>query len=189
MPDGGIKYGTGVFFNNQGQLITCAHTVFMSIGVTVRTSDTMNYTAKIKTQDEGKDLAVLELYETPNKRFKGNKSYAVLSKTLPKQGTIAYIISNPRGFTFSFDRVVVAGIREFIDFVSSAGPAFLIDAIQLNREMIGGVSGAGLFDKDNKLLGIFAFSYQVTPSFAINSQEIRKHLEVNGFLPHPDPKG
>lgn len=189
MPDGGVKYGTGVFFNNQGQLITCAHIVFMSIGVTVRTSDTMSYTAKIRTQDEGKDLAVLELYKAPGVRFKKNKGFAVLSKTLPKPGQVAYIISNPRGLTFSFDRAIVSAIREFIDWVSSAGPAFLIDAIQINRGMVGGVSGAPLFDSGNKLLGIFDFSYDLAPSFAINSQEIRKHLEVNRYLVHGDPKG
>lgn len=136
---GGIS-GTGVVVSPEGHVLTAAHLVTASTGITAVTSSGMEFDATLLRLEKSMDIAVLQL---PGR---GHPCTAVSRSMTLRTGGDVFIIGSPLGKTFanSVTRGIMSGER------TMDGVRYL----QTDASVSPGNSGGPLFDAEGRVQAI-----------------------------------
>lgn len=148
--DGKSYYGGGFIYDSK-TIITCAHVVYKPNVLTIETYDGRILQGTIKTIDEGRDLATIEIATLPV--FVDAVKMADI--TTVEIGEPAVAIGHPRRMKFSFSKGVVSQVRkEVVNPHGRAGAYVINNAIQTDTSLNPGNSGGPLFDYKGRVIGM-----------------------------------
>jgi hypothetical protein len=165
------SFGTGFLLTN-GYIVTNLHVV-QGASPTEITLRPINNTNEV--------IACEKLYISPKRDIaiikplgSINDSGLELDTTLPKIGSIVYVIGNSEGLTGTFSDGLVSQIRDGED----------IDTwIQMSAPISHGNSGGPVMNKEGKVIGISTLSHRFGQNlnFAIPSKYISAFLKTNNI--------
>jgi hypothetical protein len=118
-------------------IITCRHNVLGVSEVTVAVPNGGRYRCRVSGYDRTSDLAILHA------GLDGTEPYVRLAKSPPRIGDTIYMIGYPRGVTKTNTR---RGVYR--------GERSGVDGAMIDRHVMGGDSGGGIFLADGTLAGI-----------------------------------
>jgi putative serine protease PepD len=137
--------GSGVVFDDRGDIVTNAHVVAGSTSFSVTTSDGHQYDATLVGVFSPDDLAVVRVSGADLKPATfGDSSQLVV-------GDIVMAVGNPLGLQSSVTEGIVSAVGRT---VSEPGGAALADVIQTSAPINPGNSGGALVDLDGEVIGI-----------------------------------
>jgi S1-C subfamily serine protease len=164
--------GSGVVWDDQGNIVTNYHVIAGASGAFVTLSDGSRWQATLVGGQRGKDLAVLHIQAPKDKLHPIDIGE---SKTL-QVGQSAYAIGNPFGLDHTFASGIVSALDREIE---SEARVTLSGMIQTTTPINPGNSGGPLLDSDGRLIGITTII--LSPSgawagigFAIPVDEVNK---------------
>jgi S1-C subfamily serine protease len=194
----GSAIGTGVVFDEQGNIVTNEHVVvdmdtgrIGSVGITF--ADGTEYDAKVIGIDKITDLALLHVENAPIDKIiplpLGNSSAV-------KIGEPVAAIGNPLGFTETMSTGIVSGLGRISSDVllRSEAPLPVVenpDLIQTDTAINHGNSGGPLLNMRGEVIGInelAAGGQNIGLNFAIPSNtvvKVAKSLITKGYFEHP----
>jgi len=148
---GKTYYGSGIIYNQQGDILTAAHVIKGANIISVELYNGTKYTAAIGQYiDEGRDLATLKLQNTQSTKF----PFALFRdlKLNPLNiGADLFAIGAPRKLKWTYTQGIVSQLRN--DFI--VGNQFIIKhCIQTDAALNPGNSGGPIFDKKGRCCGI-----------------------------------
>ena len=176
--DGKSYYGGGFIYDSK-TIVTCAHVVYKPNVLTIETYDGRILQGTIKTIDEGRDLATIEIATLPV--FVDAVKMADI--TTVEIGEPAVAIGHPFKQKFSFSKGVISQVRpEVVNTKSRAGGCVIKNAIQTDTALNPGNSGAPLFDYKGRVIGIASFIIgmggdSAGVAYAIPTPEILKFVK------------
>jgi putative serine protease PepD len=140
-----IGLGSGIVFDDRGNVVTNAHVVRGSEQFEVTLSGGERHSATLVGSDPSNDLAVVHLSgATPAPaRFAGSST--------PQVGDIVLAIGNPLGLRSSVTQGIVSSIRQA---VPEGNGVTLSPAIQTSAAINPGNSGGALADLSGRVVGI-----------------------------------
>jgi putative serine protease PepD len=137
--------GSGIVFDDRGDVVTNAHVLAGSRRVTATLSGGRQLPATIVGTDPSNDLAVIHLTgATPPPATFGDSSKV-------RVGDIALAIGNPLGLHSSVTQGIVSSVDRS---VSEGNGVTLTSAIQTSAEINPGNSGGALVDLDHHVIGV-----------------------------------
>jgi putative serine protease PepD len=137
--------GSGVVFDNAGNIVTNAHVVSTAKTFTVTTSNGKRYSAKLVGSFPPDDLAVVKVSGAALKP-------AVFADSSKLQvGDIALAIGNPLGLRSSVTEGIVSAIR---GAVSEGNGNTLPSVVQTSAAINPGNSGGALVDLNGRVIGV-----------------------------------
>jgi S1-C subfamily serine protease len=137
--------GSGIVFDNRGDIVTNAHVVAGASKFTVTLQRGKQFPATVVGTDTGNDLAVLHMTgATPQAA-----TFADSSKV--NVGDITLAIGNPLGLHSSVTEGIVSALGRT---VSEGNGVTLTSAIQTSAAINPGNSGGALVDLDGAVIGI-----------------------------------
>ncbi len=143
-----VGAGTGIIMSEEGHIITNAHVVVDTTGLTVVLSDESKYTAIVLGYDEKTDLAVIKINATGLHPAEfGNSDQVVV-------GERAIAIGNPGGLAGSVSQGVISGINREIVIQLSDGSNAVLTALQTDAAINPGNSGGPLLNAYGQVVGI-----------------------------------
>ncbi len=183
-----FEQGSGVFFDENGHIVTNFHVIKNAAEVEVFYLDGIAHKAKIVGVDERTDLAVLAT------DFKNTAHAKFDQATELRVGDIVLAIGNPHGIGQSVTMGIVSAkgrVRGNVDGQSIAGS--YEQFIQTDAAVNLGNSGGGLFDVDGNLVGInsaffsnetngISFALPVSLVEYISSRIMKDGQVVRGWL-------
>ena len=146
-----VGVGSGVILTGDGYILTNKHVVEGSQTLTVKLSDGTEYPAKIVTQAEDTDLALIKVEATGLTAAKIGDSSAI------KVGQTAVAIGSPLGtYTETVTRGIVSALGRTITVndETTGKPETLHDLIQTDAAINPGNSGGPLLDASGAVIGI-----------------------------------
>jgi S1-C subfamily serine protease len=137
--------GSGVVFDDRGDVVTNAHVVDGATRFVVTLSDGSRHPANLAGTDRSHDLAVVRISgASPNPA-----SFADSSKV--QVGDFSLAIGNPLGLRSSVTEGIVSSVDRK---VSEGSGVTLAPAIQTSAEINPGNSGGALVDLSGRVIGI-----------------------------------
>ena len=136
--------GTGVVYNKDGFILTAAHVVDGSSGVTVRLSDGRRVRGEVEGADAATDVAVVSV---------GRRDLppASLAIGIPvKVGQLAVAIGSP----FGLEGTVTAGVVSAVERTITTNEGSVASMIQTDAPINPGNSGGALVDRKGRVIGI-----------------------------------
>lgn len=136
--------GSGVIITENGYIITCAHVIDGASTITVKMTDSTEYTATVIGSDSLTDIAIIKIDKT-------GLPFAVIGdsdKLLVGDDAIA--IGNPLG---ELGGTVTNGIISALDREVEIGDQ-TYNVLQTNAAINPGNSGGGLFNLNGELIGV-----------------------------------
>ena len=146
-----VGYGSGVYVDARGYIVTNSHVVFGASAVDIQLLDGTRIPVAEFFQDEDTDLAVLKIDQpldaTPVPF--GNSDELMI-------GELAIAIGNPGADGSTFFGTVTAGIISGLDRESFSGTSFnrSVKVIQTDAAINFGNSGGALLNRRGELIGI-----------------------------------
>jgi putative serine protease PepD len=137
--------GSGVVFDNRGDVVTNAHVVDGATSFAVTLSDGARQPADLAGIDRKHDLAVIRI---PNASI-DSASFADSSKV--QVGEFSLAIGNPLGLRTSVTQGIVSSVNRE---VSEGSGVTLAPVIQTSAEINPGNSGGALVDLSGRVIGI-----------------------------------
>jgi putative serine protease PepD len=137
--------GSGIVFDNRGDIVTNAHVTTGSTRFAVTRSDGKQHAATLVGSDPSNDLAVVRISGTPQSPATFADSSAVHS------GDLVLAIGNPLGLQSSVTQGVVSSVDRS---VSEGTGVTLSHVIQTSAEINPGNSGGALVDLSGRVIGI-----------------------------------
>jgi putative serine protease PepD len=138
--------GSGIVFDNQGNIVTNAHVVGTATKFTVTTSSGAQLTGALVGLFRADDLAVIKVPATKKLR---PATFANSSKV--RVGDIAMAIGNPLGLSSSVTQGIVSALHRT---ASEGSGVTLPDTIQTSAPINPGNSGGALVDIRGRVIGI-----------------------------------
>lgn len=138
--------GSGVVFDDEGQILTANHVLSGADVVTVVFADGTRTTAEVVSADPEHDLAVLAPSQLPEVVVP-----AVLGGGV-RVGDEVYPLGNPFGFSGSLSAGVVSGLERTLR--RDDGQGDLTNLIQFDAAVNPGSSGGPLVDARGQVVGI-----------------------------------
>jgi putative serine protease PepD len=139
-----IGLGSGVIFDDQGNVVTNAHVVQGSRRFAVRMAGGERHTATLVGSDPSHDIAVVHLTGlTPPRATFANSPSPV--------GSLVMAIGNPLGLRSSVTEGIVSSLERT---VSEGGGVTLKPVIQTSAAINPGNSGGALVDMSGRVIGI-----------------------------------
>jgi S1-C subfamily serine protease len=164
--------GSGVVWDDQGNIVTNYHVIAGASGAIVTMSDGSHWQATLVGGQRDKDLAVIHIQAPKDKLHPIDIGE---SQTL-QVGQSAYAIGNPFGLDHTFASGIVSALNREIE---SEARVTLSGMIQTTTPINPGNSGGPLLDSDGRLIGITTMI--LSPSgawagigFAIPVDEVNK---------------
>ncbi|MFL5755687.1 MAG: S1C family serine protease [Chloroflexota bacterium] len=140
-----IGLGSGVVFDDNGNIVTNAHVVGTAKTFTVTTSNGKSYSAKLVGSFPPDDLAVVRVSAATLKP-------AVFADSSKLQvGDVALAIGNPLGLRSSVTEGIVSAIR---GAVPEGNGNTLPSVVQTSAAINPGNSGGALVDLDGRVIGV-----------------------------------
>jgi S1-C subfamily serine protease len=137
--------GSGVVFDDQGDVVTNAHVTDGAKSFRVTLSDGARHAGTLVGTDPSNDLAVIHMSgATPAPATFGDSSKA-------RAGDILLAIGNPLGLQSSVTQGIVSSVNRQ---VSEGNGVTLSQAIQTSAEINPGNSGGALVDLSGRVIGI-----------------------------------
>lgn len=137
--------GSGIIFNNQGDIVTNNHVANGRKSFTVTLSNGKNYTGTLVNSFAGDDLAVIHI-SAP-----GLKPATFANSSQLQVGDIVMAIGNPLGYQSSATDGIVSAVGRT---VSEPNGVTLPDVIQTSAPINPGNSGGALVDLQGQVVGI-----------------------------------
>ncbi|MBA3348916.1 MAG: trypsin-like peptidase domain-containing protein [Actinobacteria bacterium] len=136
--------GTGVVYNSDGFILTAAHVVEGSSGVTVRLADGRRVPGHVEGADEDTDVAVVSV-------GRRDLPAASLAIGVPvKVGQLAVAIGSP----FGLEGTVTAGVVSAVERTVTTNEGTAASMIQTDAPINPGNSGGALVDRRGRVIGI-----------------------------------
>ena len=140
-----VGLGSGVVFDDNGNIVTNAHVVGTAKTFTVTTSNGKSYSAKLVGSFPPDDLAVVKVSAATLKP-------AVFADSSKLQvGDVALAIGNPLGLRSSVTEGIVSAIR---GAVPEGNGNTLPSVVQTSAAINPGNSGGALVDLDGRVIGV-----------------------------------
>ena len=147
-PDGQTSLGSGVVFDDAGDILTALHVIEGVGEITVTFSDGTTSVAKILVVQPENDIAALRALTPPDPLI-----VATLGNPNRLQiGDDAIVIGNPFGLTRSLSTGVISGLGRSVH--PAGAPLPLNGLIQFDASVNPGNSGGPLFNRDGEVVGI-----------------------------------
>jgi putative serine protease PepD len=169
----GDRLGSGVVFDDRGNVVTNAHVVGKTIGCTATLSDGDERSATVVGAARTNDLAVVQVSGNP-------PTPATLADSSAAQiGDIVLAVGNPLGLSSSVTQGIVSALNRN---VGESNGVELSPLIQTSAEINPGNSGGALVDLSGRVIGIptltaldpeFADAQAPGIGFAIPSNTVR----------------
>ena len=137
--------GSGIVFDNHGDVVTNAHVTAGESRFEVTLSDGDRRAATLVGADAGHDVAVVHIAGDPPAPAAFADSSGVRS------GDIVFAVGNPLGLQSSVTQGVVSSLNRS---VSEGNGVTLLQAIQTSAEINPGNSGGALVDLSGRVVGI-----------------------------------
>jgi S1-C subfamily serine protease len=189
--------GAGVILNSSGDILTNWHVVngysgalvFLKPDGSAEIQDKNAYGARVITQDEVTDLALLRLVKPPSNLHPvqiGSISSVEVAEDI-------HVIGHPNGNLWSYTTGVVSQLRNDYDWKYSDGSKHEAKVLQLQTAINPGNSGGPVVNDQGKLLGLVAMSEEgQNIDYAIASDVIQQFLSQAVSLKtrggNPEPK-
>ena len=188
--------GAGVILNSSGDILTNWHVingyrgavVFLKPegGVGIEENDA--YVARLVSQDEVADLALLRIIKPPSNLHSisvGNIASAQVAEDI-------HVIGHPEGNLWSYSTGVVSQLRQRYDWTYTDGSKHEANVLQLQTAINPGNSGGPVVNDQGKLLGLVAMVEQgQNLDYAIAADVIQSFLArassstMRGGTPEP----
>ena len=169
--------GSGFIINHKGlKIITNWHVVETAKNVTIclrtknlnKVCDTDYYTGKVVKRNKQKDLAMIEVKGLPTKL----KPVTYGSYKKVKIGQTAFAIGHPDGLVWTFTNGMISQKRPDHRWSYKSSRHFA-NTIQMQVPINPGNSGGPLFNKDEELIGVNAFTSEgENLNFAISVDDL-----------------
>lgn len=144
--DTGTALGSGIIFDNKGDIVTNDHVVSGASSFTVTRFDGKTSSASLVGEYPPDDLAMIKVKDTTNLT---PATFADSSKL--QVGDIAVAIGNPLGLQSSVTTGIVSGVGRT---VSEGNGVTLPQTVQTSAAINPGNSGGALADLDGAVIGI-----------------------------------
>jgi putative serine protease PepD len=165
--------GSGIVYDNRGDIVTNAHVAGDSHRYVVTTADGHRGQAVLVGTDPSNDLAVIRVSgATPKPATFGDASTV-------QSGDIVFAIGNPLGLQSSVTQGIVSSLNRN---VSEGNGVTLRNVVQTSAEINPGNSGGALVDLSGRVVGVptlaaldpeFGNAQAAGLGFAINSNTVR----------------
>ena len=140
--------GTGVIFDNNGNILTSLHVVDGSEAINVTFADGTNSRAIVAASQPEKDIAVLQAETLPEQFLPATLGSAAAMQV----GDEAYVVGNPFGLYSSMSAGVISGFNRTFD---PPGTGQTIEGlIQVDAAINPGNSGGPLLNRYGHVVGI-----------------------------------
>ena len=140
--------GTGVIFDNNGNILTSLHVVDGSEAINVTFADGTNSRAIVAASQPEKDIAVLQAETLPEQFLPATLGSAAAMQV----GDEAYVVGNPFGLYSSMSAGVISGFNRTFD---PPGTSQTIEGlIQVDAAINPGNSGGPLLNRYGHVVGI-----------------------------------
>jgi S1-C subfamily serine protease len=140
--------GTGVIFDNNGNILTSLHVVDGSKAINVTFADGTNSRAIVAASQPEKDIAVLQAETLPEQFLPATLGSAAAMQV----GDEAYVVGNPFGLYSSMSAGVISGFNRTFD---PPGTGKTIEGlIQVDAAINPGNSGGPLLNRYGHVVGI-----------------------------------
>jgi putative serine protease PepD len=140
-----VGLGSGIVFDDRGDIVTNAHVVAGSRTFSVQLPDGRRLPATAVGVDRGNDLAVIRLSGT------GPAPARFADSSKVRVGDLAFAIGNPLGLASSVTQGIVSSTKRQ---VSEGNGVTLDSVIQTSAEINPGNSGGALVDLEGGVIGI-----------------------------------
>jgi putative serine protease PepD len=182
----GVGTGSGVIYDNRGDIVTNNHVVSGATAISVTLSNGKSYSATLIGTDQSDDLAVIRIHAsglTPA-QFATAGSYTVAQTVLA--------IGSPLGLKQSVTSGLVSGLHRA---EQEPNGSYIADAVQTSAPINPGNSGGALVTLDGTVVGIPTLEQTGTTSgsaaqdigFAIPSERVTlvaNQIIANGKVLH-----
>jgi hypothetical protein len=140
------KIGSGVFVRSDGILLTAYHLVkdAKEVQIRLKSGDVFDKVEMLGI-DERRDVAALKIQAT------NLPVLPLVSADELKEGEAVYVVSHPKGLTWSSSNGVLSAVR-LADDVPGAGQGFRL--IQFSAPVSNGSSGGVLVDSQGRAVGL-----------------------------------
>lgn len=144
-------FGSGVYFDERGYIVTNYHVIEGADRVEVLTLDGLRLEAEVTGYDDGTDLAVLRISEDI-----GAQPVPIGDSDALQIGELAIAIGNPGASTTTLFGTVTAGIISALDRedVNAQNFSRRVSVIQTDAAINTGNSGGALLNARGELIGI-----------------------------------
>ena len=146
--EGGDGLGTGVVFDDQGDILTSNHVIDGSSNISITFSDGSKSGAFVLSATPEQDIAILRAFNTPDVIFPatlGNPGSA-------RVGDDVFVIGHPFGLVGSLTAGVISGFNR--SFKPPESDSRLEGLIQFDAAANPGSSGGPLLDRSGRVIGI-----------------------------------
>jgi S1-C subfamily serine protease len=140
-----VGLGSGIVFDDQGNIVTNAHVARSAKNFAVTLSDGDRDTATLVGTDPGNDIAVIHL----NGARPAPATFA--DSSVVQAGGFVIAIGNPLGLQSSVTQGIVSSLNRD---VSEGNGVTLNDVIQTSAEINPGNSGGALVDLTGRVVGV-----------------------------------
>ena len=145
----GSDLGTGIVLNDKGLILTNAHVVAGTQGLTVTAdgSTGATRTAKLIGEEANSDLALIQVEPSGL----GLKALSLVSSSSVQVGDAVYAIGNPYGLDETLTRGIVSALNREI---AAPDGAKITGALQTDAALNPGNSGGPLIDDEGNVVGV-----------------------------------
>jgi len=172
----GKGLGSGFAISSRGHILTNHHVIRSGSDVTVRLPSDEKYAARVISNSDQSDIALLKIDKT-------GLPYLAIRKSISEKivGKEVFAIGNPGGLQFSITRGIISQVRTFQD----------VKYIQTDTPINPGNSGGPLIDQRGNVVGMNTFkrAHSSGLNFAISSDYLFKWVEGysrHGIVHHAD---
>ncbi len=146
--DGG-DLGTGIVLNNKGLILTNAHVVSGTEGLTVTAdgSGGTTRTAKLVGEEANSDLALIQVEPSGL----GLKPLSLVSSSSVQVGDAVYAIGNPYGLDETLTRGIISALNREIQAPDGSK---ITGTLQTDAALNPGNSGGPLIDDEGNVIGV-----------------------------------
>lgn len=152
--------GAGVILNSSGDILTNWHVIngysgaliFLKPTGRADIDDSDAYGARLVTQDETTDLALLHMIKPPSTL----RSIGIGNITSVQVAEDIHVIGHPKGNLWSYTTGVVNQVRDRYEWTYDDGSKHEAKVLQLQTAINPGNSGGPVVDDQDKLIGLVA---------------------------------
>jgi len=144
----GVKVGSGVVINDQGDIMTALHVVTQTQAISVTFADGSQSSASIASEQDNNDIAVLHPDNPPAQIIPATLGSPGASRV----GDEAYVVGNPFGLYGSMSAGVISGFDRSLQPVDTNQK--LQGLIQIDAAVNPGNSGGPLLNRYGEVIGI-----------------------------------
>lgn len=169
--DHSIAYGTGFFIDQSGRILTTATVTSEAANLWVEYGS-LSYAAKLLGKDDLTNLAVLELLKAPEHFYSVDLPHCTRRNPC-KLGTMVLAL----GSVFEMEPAPMLGMVTG-EHLYYGDHVFVTSYIRSNIEILGGESGAPVFDTTGSLYGILIAALpEIRSSFIIPAEVLHRIVE------------